>query len=461
MQSDTKYKAIMTVLITIIMLSISYIGYANVSINASTASYTPYIGQSAECIAPTAGSATPFKLPPNWKATIVAEEDIAQAYMEDLPDMNQQNLIEIDMPNVLQSLGVTDTKAKVGRLLYQTHETSSGGSVSVVDLETGIVGKLAEADHFENLDGLKWTPWNTLLFAEEIDVQNYRDPEVPDTIAGLLYELDPVSGEYWPRPQVGALAHEGIAIDKMMNIYVIDEDKRGAIYKFVPDVDPRSVGHVPNGTLYALRIIDDTAAPGERTGTAEWVMLNQTLARIDAEEAAKEVNATVYNRPEDLEIIGNKLYVALTGKSAPGPVDNRILAIDISNSSSPFVTEFVVPGVNVPEEIDDIGDESDEQTGFNAPDNLAAKWNTLWIVEDNSPSDIWVAKPDRDGDGYADKVILFASIEDCEAELTGLLWGIGDYKDKLFVTQMHSGPVYNGEPIGSDRIFIIEKVYKP
>lgn len=453
MQAINK-KVIIAVLVAMITLPTFYIGYVRANSNVALISST----KSAECISLTAGSAQPYKLPLGWKIETIIEEDIAQAYIEDLPDMNQQNMIEIDMPQALKDHGVDDDIAERGRLLYQTHERWEGGSsVSVVDLETRIAAKMLEADHLEALDGLLWTPWNTLIFAEEMDVQNLRDPNVPDAIGGLAYEMDPVSGDYWPLPQLGAMAHEGIVIDKSMNIYVVDEDKRGSIYKFIPNENPMINRRIGDGDLYVLRIIDDTAALGERTGTAEWILLNQTLVRIDAEKAAEAVNATLYNRPEDLELIGNKLYVALTGASSPGPVDNRIISIDISNPTQPFVTEFVVPGINVPIEIDDDDDKSDEQTGFSNPDNLAKRGNELWIAEDNSPSDIWVAKPDKDGDGYSDKVTLFTSMEDCVAESTGILWGIGKYHNKLFITQQHAGPIYEDVEIGVDKIFVISR----
>lgn len=35
-------------------------------------------------------------------------------------------------------------------------------------------------------------------------------------------------------------------------------------------------------------------------------------------------------------------------------------------------------------------------------------------TEDNVPSDIWVAEPDHDDDGYSDAVHLFASLKDAE-----------------------------------------------
>ena len=103
-----------------------------------------------------------------------------------------------------------------------------------------------------------------------------------------------------------------------------------------------------------------------------------------------------YNRPEDIEIIGNTLYVAVTeGVYEDGvqTFDGRVLAIDLWSLE---VSNFIKPGINVPVEIGVPGD-ADFQTGFDNPDNLAETPDgKLVIVEDNVPSDIWVASKQRD-----------------------------------------------------------------
>ena len=74
------------------------------------------------------------------------------------------------------------------------------------------------------------------------------------------------------------------------------------------------------------------------------------------------------------------------------------------------------------------------QTGFGKADNLAeGPDGRLWIVEDNVPSDIWVA---QGRGGEATSVDLFASLTDPKAEGTGIYFG----KDPktLFVNVQHS-----------------------
>jgi len=104
-----------------------------------------------------------------------------------------------------------------------------------------------------------------------------------------------------------------------------------------------------------------------------------------------------------------------------------VLAIDLGSLE---VSDFVYPGRNVPVE-------ANGATGFDNPDNLAQTPDgKLIIVEDNVPSDIWIADKDRDGDGAADNVWLFASLTDPSAEGTGIYFG----KDPktMFVNVQHS-----------------------
>lgn len=101
-----------------------------------------------------------------------------------------------------------------------------------------------------------------------------------------------------------------------------------------------------------------------------------------------------------------------------------------------MVTDFVKPGVNVPVEISRPGG-AGFQTGFDNPDNLAQTPDgRLVIVEDNVPSDIWIAERDLNNDGVAEGVALFASLSDPGAEGTGIYFG----KDPktLFVNVQHS-----------------------
>lgn len=382
----------------------------------------------------------PWVIPDGYHQLIVSDENDLDIYVgNDWNDMNTVN----------------ETGKHAGRYLYRTHEVrassptdpansvrndgGSGGSVSVVDLKTGAAKEIAARADWEALDGLLWTPWRTLLFAEEVITSALPDPAVPQATSGLVYEMkldkqDPTKAEsVTVRPLLGALSHEGIETDDEGNVYVIDEDRHGSIYKFVPN----NYGDLRSGQLYALKVDG-----GAKTGSAQWVALDMTQVQISARVAAKAQGATEFCRPEDLERIKETLYAALTCEDVDNPANisgpGAVLAIDLDDA--PEVSYVVAPGKNVSVEVQPSAT-SAGATGFKGPDNLAdGADGKLWIVEDNAYSDIWVYDPksaDADNNGYRDGVYLFASLKDRPAEGTGIYFG----KDPrtLFVNIQHSG----------------------
>lgn len=390
---------------------------------------------------------TPWVIPEGFTQAIISDENDLNIYVaNDWNDMNTVN----------------ETKKHAGRYLYRTHEVrggaigndgnsrrvdgGSGGAVSVVDLKTGKAKEVVSRIDWEALDGLVWTPWHTILFAEEASTTARPDPDHPAATAGLLYELkldrkDPTkAASVTVRPLLGALAHEGIEIDAEGNVYVIDEDRRGSVYKFVPD----NYGDLSSGQLYALKVEN-----GAKTGAAEWVALDMNQAQIKANVAARAVGATEFCRPEDLERISQTLYVALTCEDVDNPASTSgpgaVMAVELVDK--PMVSYVVAADKNAPRENQAAG-----VTGFAKVDNLAdGPDGKLWMVEDNDFSDIWVFDPkseDVNGDGYADGMYLFASLKDQPAEGTGIYFG----KDPqtLFVNVQHSGT-------GNDKTMVITK----
>ena len=114
----------------------------------------------------------PFIVPEGFQQTLVADETTLDIYgnnVDDLTDMNTVN----------------ETGIRAGRYLYRTHEVGSNGAVSVVDLETGEAQVIAQDPGWRRLDGIRWTPWGTVLFAEETTggrlFEIYLDPADPTT----------------------------------------------------------------------------------------------------------------------------------------------------------------------------------------------------------------------------------------------------------------------------------------
>jgi secreted PhoX family phosphatase len=342
----------------------------------------------------------PWKIPEGFVQFAVKTEADLNIYdggRDDLYDMNTVN----------------ETGRQAGRYIYTTHEirnAAEGGSMSAFDTRTGAIRVIAQDTSWTAIDGLVWTPWGSLLFAEE-------------TTGGRLFELvldkkDPMSGTVIDRPAVGRIAHEGIEVGPDGCVYVIDEFRGqregygGGIYKFVPT----KRNDLSEGSLYALKVTGND----DNTGQGEWV---GPIDPADARQSGTDFGGTGYNRPEDIEIIGNTLYVAVTeGVYVDGvqTFDGRVLAVNLNSLE---VSNFIKPGVNAPIEIGRPGDE-DFQSGIDNPDNLAKTPDgKLIIVEDNVPSDIWIAEGDLDNDGMADEINLFASLTDPGAEGTGIYFG--------------------------------------
>lgn len=359
----------------------------------------------------------PLVLPPGFTQTIIASEP----QFPDLADMNTVN----------------ETGPQAGRFLYRTHEVRANGSVSVTDLETGVTRILAQRPDWERLDGIAWTPWGTILVAEETNNAAIKDPMVPQALAGLVYEIDPATGVSVARPAIGSRSHEGLRFDPQGNLYGISETNPGYIYRFVPD----RRGDLSSGRLDVLKVVEPT---GDRTGEAIWVPLDRALVQVRSDVEATLVGATGYNRPEDVEMAtstgnnrggANVLYVAITGR----PGDNRVLGIDLreprggGEHTTAFVYDYVRVGLNAPAD-------------FEMPDNLALdQRGGLYISEDPGSAsatrrgdDIWFAAPSNGGQHQpAASTVRFASINDCVAEPTGIYFALGG--GTMFVNIQHRG----------------------
>ena len=346
----------------------------------------------------------PYLVPDGYSQELVADETTLDMYAgeDDLSDMNTVN----------------ETGPQAGRYLYRTHEVGSNAGLAVVDLETGEAKPLVKDPAWSRVDGIEWTPWGTLLFGEERDGgqvhEAFLDPKDPTRV--LRVEA---------RPQLGVMRHEGIGTGPDGSVYVIDELNGGSIYRFVPSTR----GDLSDGTLYALRLTGRTAAEqkwssatfADKVGAFEWVPLDGSVAWVDGNAASDAVGATEFGRPEDVEVIGNVLYVANTS-------EDRVVAVDLAKHE---LSSFVTTGANAPVE-----DKAARVTGFNNPDNLAkGPDGRLWIVEDNDFSDVWVARKDLDHDGAADGLDLFASLKDEHAETSGVYFGKDPHS--VFVNIQH------------------------
>ncbi len=381
----------------------------------------------------------PWKLPEGYTQKVVSDESDLNIYDGGRDDWHDMNV-------------VNETGPQAGRFMYRTHELRlpaslpEGGALSVVDLKTGETKLLGSDPSWNALDGIRWTPWGTLLFAEETTGGRLFEVVLNDDMMSIAEVID--------RPQVGRMAHEGIDLDSDGNIYVVDEHRGrtsgcdgvvpcgGGVYKFVPS----TYGDLSSGELFVLKV---NGADG--VGSAEWA---GPIDPLNARTSGTEFGGQSYQRPEDLEIIGDTLYVAITegprdAKTETDPskdnfgqlefkselYEGRVIALNMKTMQ---VSDFVKPGVNVPVEIGKPGDE-DHQTGFDSVDNLAEAPNgDLIMIEDNKPSDIWFASTAKVNKyGASEEVELFSSLTDPGAEGTGIYFSPTDPKT-LYVNIQHS-----------------------
>ena len=406
------------------------------------ADYTPFtqftpLASSAPCTGEISGRlAKPFAIPAGYEQQVVTEErEPGYNVNSDNWDMSTQNEFGKD----------------AGRYVYRTHENRAGqaSQVSLTDLKSGTNRILAERADWEAFDGIVWTPWGTILAAEEVIVSTATDPQVPQAKAGLVYEffvdrndpsrLDPAREKITPgdgtsdttrdgiraRPAIGSKSHEGMRFDKRGNLYGIAESRgrttvgvAGAIFRFVPD----RKGDLAKGQLQAFD------SPNGQDGEGIWIDLDRAEVQIDADAEAERRGANEYQRPEDVETGestgkdrnngGNTLYVALTEGD-----DEGVLAFDLSRSERPFAHDYVGKQAG----------NASEAAGFDAPDNLALDRKGNLVVAEDPPvnpvgGDYFVAAPPRGSDDDDERgarhqpartVQRFASLKDCAGEPSG------------------------------------------
>lgn len=454
----------------------------------SRADYTPgrafdAVPASAPCPGePSGRQAEPFVLPDGYGQQVLAEE--GEGGSVDLWDMNTQN----------------ESGKDAGRYLYRTHEVGAGSEaggggsqVTVTDLKTGVTEVLAQRYDWERFDGIVWSPWGTLIVAEETSKAGVPDPQVPQAKAGLVYELfvdpmdptellpsrepitagdgttDTVQDGVRARPAVGSKAHEGLRFDQRGYFYGIAETtgdnadrtgRSGAIFRFVPD---RGRRHEESLALGQLQAYD---SPNQHDGRGVWLDLDRALAQVDADAEAENKGANEYERPEDVETGastgrdvnngGHTLYVAITGT-------DEVLALDLSRREAPFGYHYVDTGPHTGATTSVANAPPAE---FGSPDNLALDGRgNLAIAEDNggtpptktSGDDVWIAAPPaQHGEGRhrpASTVARFASIKDCVAEPTGIYFAMrsterfvenGPFEglvtdETMFVNRQHAG----------------------
>ena len=349
---------------------------------------------------------------------------------------------------------MTDMSAfdATGRYIFLPHETMYGAGLTRYDTVTDTATNLFQGDmngshgdwsaDFGALDPATLTPKGTVIVAEEWSGQG-RAFEVMNPMADVNNGETVVVNELTNVPNVSIeglrFNHDGSAM------YFVDEDRSGSIYKFVPTV----AGDYSKGQTFVL-VVDAYAgdpaalAPkfdydhgggysyADRVGPATWVAMTDVngvaLTTADpfdnsinraGRAAADELNGTPYRRPEDIEV----------GYLANG---HEVLYFNATEEQGAFSVEEL-GGNNAMVRLF-ANDDTAKNLGYPAtsahitsPDNLAQDaLGNIYMVEDwpngaNYGGDIWFLR-DTDGDGVAESVDHFMSLQVKGAENTGMIF---------------------------------------
>ena len=315
-----------------------------------------------------------------------------------------------------------------GRYLFHPYETGTAG-VMRIDLATGqgvtIVPEGTQG--FVNGDASRWTPFGTYLTAEE----SWNGSE-----KGRLFEVTnplaaPGSVNFEQRNVIPRVAHEGLAFDKANNLYFIDENNGGAIYRYTSQTPNDGATFFDAGQTSVLKV--GAGGNFEESGTATWEPITDASGNalagiptvddggvtvVDGRAAADAVGATTFDRPEDLEIQTladgtQRIYFGTT-------TDSKAWALNVTDPSAPSI------GIFFDQSTIDAATGLPVGSAFMNPDNFAINSNgNIYVLEDigNIPAggegfDIWFAY-DSNRDGVAESIGRWASLSTTGSEPTG------------------------------------------
>lgn len=375
-----------------------------------------------------------------------------------IPARMTQSLV-VDLGSLVASQGLSPTFTSWdmvawspdSRFVFIPSEAGSGAGLFRYDMQTGAAVTFIQGnntgvresdptawnagnDDYSRFDPCTYTPFDTVLTGEEttggrlFEVTNPNDPTGPYNVRWLS--------------KVPAVAHEGTRFDGAGNLYVVDENNSGSIYKYVPTVP----GDLSVGQTFVLVVdayaIDPNAVPSEnynsasnaqttRTGAAHWEPMTDVngnaLTLTDPFDyngvnggrlAADEVFGTPYGRPEDMDFTtlanGNEcMFVTCTS-------EDLVLSIEFTSANTSIVRVFCDTSTV------DLATGAAVGGTFNNPDNLAVDaWGSIYVIEDQGPGDIWKCQ-DVDNDGVAERIGRFVAQGVDGAEPTGMIWDPND-----------------------------------
>lgn len=312
-------------------------------------------------------------------------------------------------------------------------------AVQRIHLTTGVVETILRG--MSRCDGIRTTPWGTILATEEttdggayeiLNPLTTTEQTVLDRSTGSV--SDP--GHIAKRAALPTMAWEGLAVlpsgvvmggDELRPGSGIADSDGGAIFKFIPTTLRTAAGAISSlndspltaGNVYALQILvaNNQFGQGGEIGRGRWIPVNAATARSNADAGG----ATGYYRPEDLH--QDPLFADPSNPQAvrvcwtnTGSEDffnyaEVVCAVDTTPNTS---TSIVTANRFVEGDLD-----------FNSFDNLDFQPVTgnVYVIEDHDNGDIFACLPDgADRDIKTDGCVKMLSVKDSSAEPSGFIF---------------------------------------
>ncbi|NOT54463.1 MAG: DUF839 domain-containing protein [Deltaproteobacteria bacterium] len=313
-------------------------------------------------------------------------------------------------------------------------------SVQRVNLTTGAVTTILRG--MDGCDGIRTTPWGTILATEETDdgaAYEILDPlttteqDVTNRATGAVTD----STHIVKRTALPTMAWEGLHILPSGVVIAGDELRPGtggadrdggALFKFVPTTPRTGTAPITNltnsplaaGSVFALQVscVNNTQQFGQgcEIGNGAWVAVTAANARTDA----RTNGATGYYRPEDLHgdptFTGTGVRFCWTNTGNEGAANYAEVVCGVD--ANPLVASATQRTVVVNRFVE--GDED-----FNSFDNLdfQPKTGILYVIEDHPNGDIFACLRDGlDRDIKTDGCVKVLSVKDSSAEPTGFIF---------------------------------------
>lgn len=329
-------------------------------------------------------------------------------------------------------------------------------------------------------DGIRTTPWGTVLFTEEDDSGGAYELLNPLTTTGVVI-TDRAAGttsdpaNVARRMALPTMAWEGIAVLPSGVVYAGDElrpgtdvarSNGGAIFKFIPatpavpgDITTLAASPFAAGKTYAMQVQcrGDQVQYGQgcETGKATWIEVDPTLARSYAEAKG----ATGYYRPEDLHqdlaYTGAGVRFCHTNTGNEGAqnyaevncvIDATPLEIPLADAEGTVALNTVVTRFIEGDADANSFDNLDFQPGS----------GNLYVVEDHPNGDIWACLPDgADRDLKSDGCIRMLSVKDTSAEPTGFIFAADGLSAYVSIQHSDDTGMANVDDYGTDDLIKI------